>query len=116
MSRETDYEKALLSPASVFARPEDVLMQAGLTQQQRIEILRRWEYDESEVAVAVEEGMPGEESTLLRRILIALEQLPGGVDWSIRVPRSSTGSPASTRKGGRRNRRPRARLTPATHP
>jgi hypothetical protein len=78
MSQEIDYEKALLCPASVFAQPEDILSEAGLTLQQKIEILRRWEYDESELSVAVEEGMRGGESTLLRRILIALEQLPGG--------------------------------------
>lgn len=80
MGLEIDYEKALLSPASIFGKPEDVLTCNGLTAQQRIEILRRWEYDESEVAVAVEEGMPDGESMLLQRILIALEQLPGGVD------------------------------------
>ncbi|WP_159589672.1 hypothetical protein [Chelativorans xinjiangense] len=74
-----DYEKALLSPASIFEKPEDVLTCKGLTARQRIEVLRGREYDESKVAVAVEGGARWE-STLLQRILIALEQLPGGID------------------------------------
>jgi hypothetical protein len=95
MGRDIDYEKALLSPASVFTQPEDVLTHQSLTPQQKAEILRRWEYDESEIAVAVEEGMPGGESTLLRRILIALEQLPGGTDAEHAGPTKQHGLPSA---------------------
>ena len=73
-------DEALLDPGSVFQSPEDVLSHAALTEAQKIEILRRWEYDAAEICVAVEEGMPGDESGLLRRILLALDQLTGGVD------------------------------------
>lgn len=75
-----DMDQALLDPSSVFKSPEDVLSHAALTEAQKIEILRRWEYDAAEVCVAVEEGMPGDESGVLRRILLALDQLTGGVD------------------------------------
>jgi hypothetical protein len=41
-----DIEKALLNPASVFDTPEEVLHAKGLSRVQKIEILRRWEYDQ----------------------------------------------------------------------
>lgn len=68
-------EQALRDPASVFATPEDVAAQAGLTREQKIEILRMWEYDTSEREVATEEGMPGGDGELLQRVLLALEGL-----------------------------------------
>lgn len=75
-----DISKACNDPASVFDGPEAVLEHAGLTTAQKIEILRRWEYDAAETSVAVEEGMPGGESDLLGRILKALNALTGGID------------------------------------
>jgi hypothetical protein len=79
MDRRIDYEQALLDPSTQFAQPEAVLKEPGLRREQKIEILRRWAYDESEIAVAEEEGMKGGESSLLQPILIALEQLKGGI-------------------------------------
>lgn len=73
-----DLDRALLDPGSAFAVPADVVAHPGLTSLQKIEILRRWQYDAAEDAVAVEEGMRGEDNDLLRRILLALEQLSGG--------------------------------------
>lgn len=75
-----DLERAMLDPSAVFATPEEVLTRPGLTRDQRIEILKRWHYDATDIAVAVEEGMPGGEETLLRRITLALESLVGTVD------------------------------------
>lgn len=80
MAERIDYDKALLDPASVFASPEEVPDRADLTKDQKIEILRRWQYDESEVAVAEEEGMVGGRPLMLRRVLLALDRLTGGVD------------------------------------
>lgn len=74
-SRRIDLEQALLDPASVFAAPEDVVAHPGLTREQKIDILKAWEYDAVETAVATEEGMPGDENGLLRRVLLALETL-----------------------------------------
>jgi hypothetical protein len=81
-SRAIDIEKATLNPSSVFRTPEDVLTNVALTSDQKVEILRRWEYDAAEVSVAVEEGMPGDDDDagLLRRILLALDELTGGID------------------------------------
>jgi len=75
-----DIDKACSDPTAVFDGPEAVLAHEGLTGAQKIEILRRWEYDAAETCVAVEEGMPGGESDLLRRILLALDTLTGGID------------------------------------
>ena len=79
MDEPLDYQKALLDPSSVFASPEAVLQRSELTKEQKIEILRRWEYDASEIAVAEEEGMMGDQPLLLRRVLLALETLTGGI-------------------------------------
>lgn len=82
----------------MFERPEDVVGHPALTPRQKIEILRRWEYDESDIAVATEEGMPGGESVLLRRILLALEQLPGGVDLEHASPTKQHGPPSPAKE------------------
>lgn len=73
-------ERALLTPAEVFETPEQVVAHDGLTQPQKVEILRRWEYDAASEAVAVEEGMQGDEDVLLRRITLALEGMADGLD------------------------------------
>jgi hypothetical protein len=80
MPSTLDIQRALLDPPSVFATPEAVLAHPDLTPAQKIEILRRWAYDAADVSVAIEEGMPGAEETLLRRITLALQQLAGPLD------------------------------------
>jgi len=77
-TKAVDLEAALRDPASAFATPEDVAAHAGLTREQKIEILRLWEYDAAEAEVATEEGMPGGNGDLLQRILLALEGLGAG--------------------------------------
>jgi hypothetical protein len=74
------FERAILDPESVFETPDDVLADESLTNDQKIEILRLWEYDACEEAVALEEGMPGDESGLERRILRALSRLVETID------------------------------------
>jgi starvation-inducible DNA-binding protein len=75
-----EIEKAMLAPASVFASPEEVLEDPELSSEQKIEVLLRWEYDAAEGSVAVEEGMPGRDNDLVRRILVALGKLNAAVD------------------------------------
>jgi hypothetical protein len=86
-----DYDKALLDPGAVFSGPEEVLEDTVLSKAQKIEVLRRWEYDASELAVAEEEGMQDGEPSLLRRILLALDALTGGVDVSHTPPTKQGG-------------------------
>lgn len=80
MSIPVDYQKALLDPGSVFGGPEDVAADDSLSRDQKIEILRRWEYDASELSVAEEEGMPDGEASLLLRVTETLRTITGGYD------------------------------------
>lgn len=88
-------KQALMDPQSVFTSPEALRDHPTLTADQKIEILRRWEYNAAEEAVALEEGMPGEESDLLRRILIALGTLAGPLDLQRTGPSKQHGLPRS---------------------
>lgn len=79
MARKPDYNEALRDPAAHFADPAALVDTADFTAEQKIALLRQWEYDESELAVATEEGMPGGENSVLQAIAAALAVLdPGG--------------------------------------
>lgn len=72
-------QAALRDPASVFGDPQDVLGQAGLSDDEKIEILRRWEYDARELQVMEEESLPSREpATTLDSVLAALRRLGAG--------------------------------------
>lgn len=71
----TDLDKAMLDPGSVFDKPSDVLDAEDITRDQKIEILKRWEYDARELQVASEENMPDNNSGLLDSVLEALHSL-----------------------------------------
>jgi hypothetical protein len=75
-----DLERALLDPPSVFVTPESLADHPALATAEKIEILQRWAYDAADISVAVEEGMPGAEEPLLRRITLALQRLAGPLD------------------------------------
>jgi hypothetical protein len=72
---EMDLEKARLDPGSVFTSPEELCASTGLSREQKIDLLQRWAEDARELEVAEEEGMGGGESSLLSRILTALESM-----------------------------------------
>ena len=93
LAEPTAFQRALLNPASVFATPEAVLAEPGLTDEQKIEILRRWMNDAASVSVAVEEGMPGNEDALARRVILALQQLAGPLDLEQSAPTKQRGLP-----------------------
>lgn len=79
-----DLERARLDPASAFDSPDAVLTHPELSREQRIEILRRWEYDARELQVAEAENMGGGEAAHLDEILRALDAL--GADARDRAP------------------------------
>jgi hypothetical protein len=70
-----DLDRALLDPASVFKNPDDVLDSGELSREQKIDILRRWEYDARELEVAEEESMVGSNDGILDQIMRALLKL-----------------------------------------
>ncbi|MDX1500419.1 MAG: hypothetical protein R3176_11005 [Woeseiaceae bacterium] len=87
-----DLQMALTDPASVFPAPQAVLDQVGLTDRQKIEILRRWEYDARELMVMEEEALPATgPSATLDLVLRALHEL-GAVD--------DAPHPSPTKQGG----------------
>jgi hypothetical protein len=92
-----DIDRALFDPGSVFESPESVLTHKGLSKQQRIDILRLWEYDVSETCVATEEGMPDGQGDLLNRIIVALGRL-AEIDLDKVGPTKQHGIPRSAVK------------------
>lgn len=70
-----DIERAKLNPSSIFISPQKVTEEESLTTDEKIEILRRWEYDAREMQVATEENMPGTNSDILSEVLEELNKL-----------------------------------------
>ena len=87
-----DVEKALLDPGLVFKTPGEGLANNELTRAQKIEILRRWEYDVRELQVADEEGMEGPEPVTLDTVLDALRTLGAPEDTEHSAPTKQGGS------------------------
>jgi L-ribulose-5-phosphate 3-epimerase UlaE len=78
-----DKEMAKLDPSSVFHQPREVLTNNELSRKEKIDILRRWGYDEREMSVAEEENMRSEtddQNNVLDEINKCLLEL--GVDSS----------------------------------
>ncbi|HEV8723895.1 MAG TPA: hypothetical protein VGW77_25035 [Candidatus Binatia bacterium] len=89
-----DIKKALNDPTAIFSKPQEVVETNDLSREQKIEILKRWEYDARELQVADEEGMaPADpQPVILDSVLNALR--------SLGVPADIEGS-APTKQGGR---------------
>jgi hypothetical protein len=89
-----DLKKALINPSAIFKDPQEIVETSDLSREQKIELLRRWEYDARALAVADEEGMaPADpQPVILDKILGALRSLgaPAEVEHS-----------APTKQGGR---------------
>ena len=51
-----DMHLALLNPTRIFSEPQDVVANKTLSDDQKIEILHRWEYDAHELEVAEDEA------------------------------------------------------------
>ncbi len=71
-----DVKRAMLDPTSVFEEPKEVVANDELTRDQKIEILRRWEYDAHELEVAEEEaGMAVRRPEMFDLVVQALDML-----------------------------------------
>ena len=88
-----DLARALDDPAATFGTPEAVVDHPDLDAAQKAEILRRWEYDAAEAAVAGEEGMCDDGNDLLQRILKSLHRVTGGFDVEHTAPSKQHGLP-----------------------
>lgn len=73
-------DKVVLDPSSVFTCPEDVFADKSLNKDQKIKILRVWEYDARELEVAEEENMGGGPPNMLDEVLKVLNRLDAEID------------------------------------
>lgn len=80
MTTDDRTSHAPLDRTSEYEAPNDVLMESALSKTQKIEILRRWEYDASEVSVAEEEGMHQGKGATVGQVLLAPCQLVPTID------------------------------------
>jgi hypothetical protein len=89
-----DVKKAVINPSAIFDKPEEVVERNDLSREQKIEILRRWEYDARELQVADEEGMaPSDpQPVILDAILNALRSLGAPADVEHSAPTKQGGS------------------------
>ena len=69
------FEEALVNPASVFAKPNEVVFSPAFSRKQKIDVLRRWEYDARMLQMANQESKIDESEELLTEILESLHQL-----------------------------------------
>jgi hypothetical protein len=74
-AKPVDYEQALKDPAAAFDSPGKVVTAVGLTRQQKIEILKRWEADARLLMVASDENMPDGEQQPLQEVQEAMRAL-----------------------------------------
>lgn len=73
-----DIDAAKHNPAKAFKHPHDVLEDNSLSRKLKIDILRRWAYDEREISVAEEENMQAHDNhhaIILDEVLKALLDL-----------------------------------------
>ena len=89
-----EIEKALTDPSASFKKPQDVVENKDLSREQKIEILRRWEYDARNLQVADEEGMSPDipQPSLLDAVLKALRSLGASADVEHSAPTKQGGS------------------------
>jgi ABC-type iron transport system FetAB ATPase subunit len=70
-----DYDRALLSPTSVFDRPMDVVATDSMTATQKLDVLKRWESEARQLEIAVAENMSGGEASKLSDVRAAIDLL-----------------------------------------
>ena len=68
-------ERAKKDPSSVYKTPRDVLADMHLDRETKLVILRQWEQDARELAVAEEENMQGNGPSMLSRVLRCIDLL-----------------------------------------
>jgi hypothetical protein len=89
-----DIKKALLNPSTIFKHPDEVVRSDELSHDQKIEVLRRWEYDLRELQVADDESMtaPKPEPVALDAVLKSLRAVGAPADVEHSAPTKQGGS------------------------
>lgn len=68
-------DKALQDPSAVFSQPADIIKADDISRDDKVRLLRQWEYDAREQSVAEEENMTGGPPVRLDEVLAALHKL-----------------------------------------
>ena len=79
------FERLVVDVSKHFATPEALVANRELTRDQKLALLRQWEYDLHLLQVATEENMSGDapqgnNAENIRRIRVAAETLGAGID------------------------------------
>jgi hypothetical protein len=85
-------QKIKRDPLARFDAPMDVVRDDSLTYDQKLEILRSWEYDARELQTAEEENMAGGEHNRLQEVLKAIDCLSEPAPDSGGAPNKQGGS------------------------
>jgi hypothetical protein len=72
---EINLERALNNPADLFENPDAVVQHPVLTREQKVQILKNWQFDASRLEESEGEGMRGDDAPMLHRVNIALATL-----------------------------------------
>jgi hypothetical protein len=83
---------------TAHATPEAVRDDPKLSVEEKIRILECWAYDDAEVSVALEEGMPGANvrADQEQRILQILDELSSGIEMDHTGPSKQHGIPSGS--------------------
>ncbi len=72
----TEFSHIMTDPSAAFQAPEDILLDARLSREQKIAVLKQWAFDAREIEVAEDENMRTEaKPTILHQVLVVLHQL-----------------------------------------
>lgn len=79
-SDKIDIKQAINNPKTFFGTPQNVLDDPRLDRESKIAILKSWERDARELAVAEEEGMTGGEESMLQRVMRAIDKISSNTE------------------------------------
>ena len=82
---QQSFDKLVVDVSTHFATPDALLAEENLTRDQKLALLRQWEYDLHLLQVATEENMtgdapPGGNAETLRKVHAAAEKLGAELD------------------------------------
>ena len=71
----TDFESKKQNPSDAYSHPREVVQDAKLSREQKIEILREWHYDALRLQDSASENMTGDDTDRLSAVSKALLEL-----------------------------------------
>lgn len=99
---EKTFDEKKTNPAAAYAHPNEVLEDASLTRDQKIEVLREWHYDATRLQDSAAENMTGGEPDRLQSVSNALLKLgvSATAEADPKAPKQQSGVAAAIGKIG----------------